>query len=206
MFTGLLEDDRSAEEKEYDVAGIEFGTTIWGPVRWRQKKTSELNLDPLWWQDGSGSCVAFSTSRMIAKEIKRRTGRWLDLSPGYIYQKRVNKNSDGMFTYDAVEIANIDGVTLDALNPSFGLSEQEINAVKYTEIDEKVAAAFADLIGKAIVAPKDFEAVAAILEQKKAVIVSIFGTTAECKLEVPKVIDPDLKRENAPIRHKTCLS
>lgn len=206
IFTGLLEDDRSEEAKAKDYKAEEVLDTS-SAVEWKHKDDDELKKYPIWSQNGAGACVAFTFAKVLGVEIFRNSKVWVDLSPAFFYQQRRNQNSAGMNTYDACEIADNIGTTLEALMPSQELTEAEINAVPQTQFAKNVAAAVATAVESYFYLPKNMDAVARVLDMDKAVATSIFATSGEYRgKEVPVVKDRNLKRSEASILHKVTIT
>jgi len=205
-FTGLIEVERTPAEVEQDFLAEEI-LDMSSRVEWVAKKDSELKKYPIWSQNGSSACVAFSYAKAIGVEIYRKTGVWVDLSAAYFYQQRVNQFGEGMFTSDALRIASQLGTTLEALMPSQQLTEAEINAVPTSDFAESIARSVAEAVGSFLYLPNDMDAIARVLDTGKSVPVSVFAGSGEYRgKKVPKVLDANLTRSQANFRHKLVIT
>lgn len=115
---GLIEDPRSEEEKTKDYQHEE--------VYMASKLNWDRSLDgcPVYSvrdQDGSSSCVAQSG----AKALETILGQVMSAHP--IYRRRKNFSNLGMWLQDCGDIIRNLGTTTESIDPSQGLSEQEMN-------------------------------------------------------------------------------
>jgi len=56
---------------------------------------------------GSGAkCVAYALTTVIEYQARRQHGLMMNLSPDYIYDRRINKSGSGMYKSDAINIAS----------------------------------------------------------------------------------------------------
>ncbi len=201
-FTGLLEDNRPDALKQRDYSSLELRAM--GAPEWVTKPDSSLRRFNIWNQDGSSGCVSFAIARQVAVEIWRQTGVWIDPSPASIYQKRANKPGLGMFIYDAYEIVDKQGVTLNALMPSFDLSEAQLNAVPRSAFGDAISKVFADVIGSYLYLPNSMNSIAEILDMRKAVTFTLFANFDEYT-DVPKVLHKSLTYGEAQINHRVAV-
>lgn len=212
-FTGLLPDNRPATQKEKQFSSLELAGAA-GALTWATKEEAKLRAYKIWNQWASSGCVSYATAKRVAIEIYRLTGVWLDLSPASIYQKRVNKNaagrgSLGMFAYDAEEIIDTLGVTLDALMPSADLStltEAQINSIPSNAVADKIAAAIAEAIGAYMQLPMNMDAVGAQLDLGKGVTITLFANFDEYNTAIPTVKYPNLTYADAGVQHRVILT
>lgn len=210
-FTGLLADNRPAALREKDYGSVELAQAA-GAIAWIKKSEDQLRKYPIWNQWATSACVGFSFSKMLAIEIYRITGVWVDLSPAFLYQLRANKNMGnglGMFSYNAAELTINKGITIDALMPSANLAtmtEQYINSIPSNRVAEAVAQAMADAAESYLYLPKSMDAVAAIIDQQKAVSFTLFANFDEYNSEVPLVKAQSLTYAEAPIQHRVTFT
>lgn len=124
-FTGVTIDPRTMEEKDmdYDHGEIALGAA----VDWRNKPQEEWNKYPIRAQDGSGSCVAQSTAKLLGVENRRETNDFRIFSALDIYDRRETKPQSGMWAQDAFSIACKHGATFEELLPSQNLNEEKMN-------------------------------------------------------------------------------
>lgn len=204
FFTGVLDDPRSVEERAKDWQASEILASA-GEVEWVFKAETDRKRYPIWNQNGTGACVAFSFCKAIAIEVFRITGVWVDLSPAFFYQLRADKTSAGMNINNACEIAINYASTLEALMPSQNLTEVQINSVKRTRLAEEIAKAMATAVEGYLYLPKDMDAIARIIDQGKGVPILTFFNFDEWT-EVPTVKYPDLTYYNAQGRHEVIIT
>lgn len=128
-FTGLLEDNRTEEQKAKDWDTSELYAS--GDVKaiFREVKDGEWKKYQTRNQDGSGSCVANTVAKML--EIKRFMGKGdsIKFSHAPIYGKRVNKPSAGMVGVDALELATKYSSCKESDLPSENLNDAQLDAI-----------------------------------------------------------------------------
>lgn len=182
--TGALDDDRSPGEKEQDYQAEEIAS--FAPVEWREKRPEEWRKFPIFNQDGSSSCVAQSIAKMLGIENYLEEGLYIQLSARDIYTRRSNKNTGGMWFYEACKIAKDYGATLEALMPSQEQDEATIN-----RSDDRRPSF--EVIGKIyrpgnfIALPFDIEKIASIIAQGKPVLLGFRWDYPEWDQAVPQL-------------------
>ena len=201
LFTGVLGDPRE-DVRFQNGYSIDEVLAASSPINWVKKVISEVVQYPVWNQDRTLACVAFSKARQISVKIFELTGVWIDFSPASIYQLRSNAPGGGMFIPDANDIVNKRGVTLDALMKSQNLSEIQINTVKRTKIADLFANAISEAVVRYLYVPVDIDRIAQTIESKKAVSLLVFATYDEYSRMVPVVQNPNLVMRDAAIVHE----
>lgn len=199
--TGVLGDPRT-DSRVINGWNIDEVMAESSVVNWKKKTISELVQYPVWNQSMSSACVAFSKAKQISIKIFEMTGAWIDFSPSSIYQLRANRPSPGMQIADSNEIVNKSGCTLEALMKSQKLSESAINAVRRTQIAGLFAKAISEAVMRYLYVPVNIERIAQAIEAKKSVSLLIFAETDEYARMTPKILNPSLTYEAAPIRHE----
>ncbi len=127
--TGLLEDPRPADKKEFDYLHSEvFGIS---PVSYYTDYASAskyVNVFPTELQNLTNSCVAHTKSLVISifRVIKRRLA-YVQLGPAFVYKLRQNSPNPGMFVPNANSITRNFGVPFYADFPT-PQTDQEIDA------------------------------------------------------------------------------
>ena len=124
--TGLLDDNRSQEEKEKDYDSKEVASAF-QPINWREKPQNEWLNFPIMNQGQTSSCVAHAIAKCIGILNFRENGKYLDLSRRWIYSSRSNKPAPGMWFDQAMEYVRKNGVPLELLLQSEGLTEEQMN-------------------------------------------------------------------------------
>jgi len=124
--TGVIEDPRNEEEKARDYR---YEETASGDKRirieWIEKEPRKF---PIRNQDGSKSCVAQATAKILGINNFLEEKEFIELSAKDIYTRRKN-DGGGMFGVNALEIACDFGATLESLMPSQNMNEEEINKI-----------------------------------------------------------------------------
>lgn len=202
LFTGVIADDPRLDPRVQN--GFTIGEVLAesAPFAWKNKKISELVNYPVWDQNSTSACVAFSKAKQVSIKIFQMTGAWIDFSPASIYELRSNKPAGGMGIPNANDIVNNSGVALEALMKSQGLTEEQINNVRRSKVADLFAKAIAEAVVRYLYVPIDIDRIAQTIESKKAVSMLIFANYDEYSQMVPRVIDPNLTYANAPIRHE----
>ncbi len=129
MYTGALDDFRTQEEKNKDWKHEElFGSSSY--VEWKEvSKTPKYTVRN---QDGSGACGAFSAVVALGRNEEKDNGKYVNLSPAFIYQKRADKTREGMAMVNLFEIMRDHGSPKDESLSSDNLSENQIHMVNFT--------------------------------------------------------------------------
>jgi peptidoglycan hydrolase-like protein with peptidoglycan-binding domain len=144
---GLLEDPRRPEErsKDYQTAEL-FGTEEVSFIDFEVWKDLPANKDflsklPVYNQNGSSACVAYSLALIATINNLKEEGRALRYSPRGIYARRQNKPTPGMWFQNGAELFRDYGVVFEELLPSNGLNEEAMN-----KLDDYLPSF--DLVGK----------------------------------------------------------
>lgn len=201
FFTGIIDDPRK-DSRVVDGHQIDEVLAESAPLNWVQKDISQVVQYPVWNQAGTSACVAFSKAKQISIMIFNLTGVWIDFSPASIYQLRANKPAGGMYISDANNIVNTTGVTLEALMKSQNLTEVQIENVKRSKVASLFAVAIAEAVVRYLYVPIDIDRIAQTIEAKKGVSLLVFANYDEYSRMVPVILNPNLKYEDAPIRHE----
>ena len=136
--TGALADTRPLSEVAKDYHLSEIVSSV-SEVLWEEKK--EWNTYPIYNQNGSGSCVAQTVSKMLGIMYGQKFGTYIPFSATHVYQRRSNAPSGGMIGNDAGNIAR-KGVTLESLVNSQDMTDKEMDAVPIEEYKKKVGEVF----------------------------------------------------------------
>ena len=136
QFTGVIDDPRSDFDKNKDYQHEElFGR---GVYLWKEKAMEDWKSYPIRNQNGSGMCGAFSCAKALGINNKMETGQYVDLSPVYIYNQRLN-NSSGMWMQNMFDIACNGGSPTDPDYKSDGITDDMAKAMGFTEDQKKEA-------------------------------------------------------------------
>ena len=123
-YIGIIEDPRSEEKKSQDFQyyGL-VASSI--PIEWKEKTNFKTYLIKN--QDGSLSCVAQATSKLLGIHEVVEGREYKNLSPKFIYTRRKNYPSGGMWLENALEIAVKYGSCLEESLPSEFKNEKFMN-------------------------------------------------------------------------------
>lgn len=191
--TGLLPDTRTDEEKKKDFSSSEL---LLGGVVW-EDRLSKVPSFPIFDQDGSGSCVAQSMTKALGILNFLEEGFFVHLSARDFYTRRYSGNA-GMNFYDAAQIAQQHGATLEQLMPSQKLGEDAMN-----KTDDRTATS--EFIGKLfrvknfIAIPFNIDKVAEILALNKPVTLGFRFTYDEWNRDMPVLLS-----SNPTLGHGVC--
>ena len=187
---GLIKDPRSDEEKGMDYLAEEI-TFSFPPIEWKEKPESEWSKFPIFFQDGSSSCVAQAVAKALGIENFIEEGKFVHYSARDIYTRRSNYPGKGMFFQNGLEIGYKTGATFEQLMPSQGIGEDLMNATEdktpLTEIAGKIGRG-----GNYVALPIDIDAIASVLDhQKKGVVIGVRFGPNEWNRDVPQVLGDD---------------
>ena len=154
------------------------------PIEWQDLKTPE-SLFPIKSQDASSSCVGQSLS--LAGEVLEYYEHKVirNFSARFFYAQRSNRPDRGMMLREALLIAVKQGFALEYYLPSQNLPEDKMNISADIISDVKEAA----LVYKPqafTTSNADFDSFAAILEEKKPLIIAVAGTNEGWATGVPR--------------------
>ena len=103
-YNGIAEDPRSLQDQALDYKYEELAQGDI-PLNWIEYDKKNLKTYPIQNQDGSLSCVAQATSKILAMhEVKEGRG-YTQLCPKFIYGYRQNYPDGGMWLPNALSIA-----------------------------------------------------------------------------------------------------
>lgn len=188
---GALIDERPVEEKVRDYLFEEtVGASIDDP-RWVEKDKKEWRKFPIFDQNGSGSCVAQTVSKLLGIMMYLKEGVFVPFSATHIYQRRRNRPSDGMIATDAWDIAR-DGVTLRVLAPSDDMSDTQMDQYVIEQYKEDVGDIFS--VPNYVALPTaNIDVIASTIQKTgKGVMVWFYFKSSEWKRDVPEVRYDDL--------------
>lgn len=192
--SGAVIDERPVEEKVKDFKFEEIVASA-DPVVWTEKPS--YRKFPIFNQDGSGSCVAQTTAKMlgIMYWLVQNPQEYVHFSATHVYQRRKNKPSSGMAGVDALDIATR-GVTLEDLVPSQNMSDGAMDDVVIADYKEKVGEIF-KASNYVTLPTADIDVIASTIQKtKKGVMVWFYFENREWTSK-PVVLNPDLVL-NAP--------
>lgn len=200
MGTGANIDVRPQEKKEKDYHLGEIVASL-NPVNWSEKPRDQWRKFPIFNQNGSGSCVAQTTAKLLGILYWLKNNTYVHFSATHVYQRRSNKPSGGMAGVDAFDIAK-KGVTLEELAPSQNMTDAQMDGYKIDNYKEKVGEIFS--IPKYVQLPTgDIDAVASTAQttQKGIMVWFYFKIDEWTERPVVKYLDlnpsaPDTARHS----------
>ena len=115
-YNGIVEDPRSIQDQalDYRHEDLAQGEVI---LNWIDYNEKHLKTYPIQNQDGSLSCVAQATSKILAMHEVLEGGSYKQLCPKFIYTRRENYPSGGMWLPNALSIACKNGACEEILQP-----------------------------------------------------------------------------------------
>jgi hypothetical protein len=165
-YIGVIEDPRSEEKKSQDFKydGLIASAT---PVVWEEKDIIKSYLIKN--QDGSSSCVAQATSKLLGIHEVVEGREYKNLSPKFIYTRRSNYPDGGMWFQNALEIAVKSGSCLEESLPSDMKGESFMND-KSQEVASCAVEALEYKAKNYIALPIDIDKIAEVIEQGYGVL------------------------------------
>lgn len=166
IYIGVVEDPRSEDKKSQDFKydGL-VASAI--PVVWEEKDIIKSYLIKN--QDGSSSCVAQATSKLLGIHEVVEGKEYKNLSPKFIYTRRSNYPSGGMWFQNALDIAVKSGSCLEESLPSDTKGESFMND-KSQEVESCAVEALKYKAKNYIALPIDINKIAEVIEQGYAVL------------------------------------
>lgn len=140
FISGALLDTRTSEQKAKDFQQREILASA-AQVQWTEKPQNTWRKFPIFDQNGSGSCVAQTQAKELGIMRYLTDGVYVHFSATDGYQRRVNKPSPGMQADDARRIAK-EGMTLEALSPSQGMTDAQMDGAIVEPYKRQVGAVF----------------------------------------------------------------
>lgn len=202
IFTGVLEDVRSPEEKEKDYLHEE---RVYGAVsdpfsNWRIIRSPYPLID----QKRVGSCVLHAHTLALEIERKNDLGFYSQLSKLFPYRLRSNYPGAGTVPSEAFDILAKTGTPIYGTVPNVGT---ESEAVAYTPTGQHYTEAKINRGDKyyKLDNPKDINTIAQIAQNGHGVLICIYANNAEWKLVEPKIITKNLWIDDAEVHHEICV-
>ena len=125
-YNGIIPDPRSEEEKakDYKTSDLAQGEII---LNWVDINDKHLKSFIIQNQDGSSSCVAQATSKILAMHEVKEGKTYTQLCPKFIYTRRANYPDGGMFLPNALDIACRYGSCPEIMMPCDNKGESFMN-------------------------------------------------------------------------------
>lgn len=125
-YKGIAEDPRSADAKalDYKYEDLTKGDV---PLNWIEYNEKNLKSYIIQNQDGSSSCVAQGTSKLLAMHEVLEGRGYTQLCPKFIYTRRANYPDGGMWLPNALSIACAYGTCEEKLMPCDNQGETFMN-------------------------------------------------------------------------------
>lgn len=125
-YIGVVEDPRDEESKskDYKYEDLAQGEIT---LNWVEYNEKNLKSFPIQDQDGSSSCVAQATSKILAMHEVLEGKDYTQLCPKFIYTRRNNYPDGGMWFQNALEIACKSGSCPESFMPCANKGESFMN-------------------------------------------------------------------------------
>ena len=125
-YNGIVDDPRSDEEKsrDYKHEDLAQGVIVLKWVEYEKKKLKNFTIQN---QDGSLSCVAQAVSKILAMHEVLEGRDYKRLCPKFIYTRRANYPTGGMWLPNALDIACKSGSCEEILQPCDDKNETFMN-------------------------------------------------------------------------------
>lgn len=178
QFLGANVDTRPIEEKQKDIP---FGEIVISAlaVVWTKKAPSVWRKFPVFDQNGGSDCVANTAAKILGILRWLKDQVFVRFSSAHIYRRRSNYPGGGMIGNNAFEIL-AQGATLDAIVPSDGLHEAELNSIQIPAYGVEVSKLFAIDNAVPILPPiGDIETAASVIQATGKPLMVWFFFTAE---------------------------
>lgn len=135
-YNGIIEDPRSEEEKtlDYKYDDLAKGDI---PLNWIEYDKKNIKSYEIQNQDGSLSCVAQGTSKILAIHEVLEGRNYTRLCPKFIYTRRANYPGGGMWLPNALDIACKYGTCNEKLLPCDSKGESFMNDKEKEEYECK---------------------------------------------------------------------
>lgn len=126
QYLGIVEDPRSQDEKalDYKYEDLAQGDT---PVTWVEYEVKNKKNFPIQNQDGSLSCVAQATAKILSMHEVKEGRDYTRLCPKFIYTRRQNYPDGGMWLPNSLSIACNYGSCPETCMPCDDKSESFMN-------------------------------------------------------------------------------
>lgn len=126
-YNGIVRDPRTEEEKALDYKHEDLASGSDQVLTWIEYNEKNLKSYIIQNQDGSLSCVAQGTSKILAMHEVKEGRPYLRLCPKFIYTRRQNYPDGGMWLPNALSLACKYGSCLESLMPCDDKGEEFMN-------------------------------------------------------------------------------
>lgn len=197
---GARIDTRPEDEKLKDFTIAEAVASI-APVVWKEKKDKDWRTFPEQEQDGSGSCVAQTVKKLAGINVFLKEGTYVEFSATPLYQVRSNRPEGGMIGVEAFDIWRRDGLTLEALVKSKGMSDSQMDNFIVEQYEKDIGKVFC--LGNHVGLPTgDIETVASTIQQtQKGVMTWFYFTSSEWGKKMPVLKESLSLNSSKALRH-----
>lgn len=190
-----LRDLYSIRELVSAPTGVSMAET--NPDRWKVWKLRN--------QDGQNSCVFHARAKMAGILREKLTGEFVEYSAAD-YNKRSNAPGPGAFPVEALDLMRKEGIGLEALEPTYEISDADLTKMVQTRFQKDVAEV--SKLDKYFALPEysfDF-LISTLKATDKPIILGFFATRSEWNRDVPKIIEDGLTEFEAQVRHEVCAT
>jgi hypothetical protein len=201
MHHQVLIDDRPVKEKEKDFLHEELalGNSLVEYLTRKQADKSKKKY-PIANQLGTQSCAAHSGVMALGIQEVYEGKPFKVLSPMFIYRKRKNFPSEGMYVHDVGDICRKFGACPFELLPT-PKTEKEANSLFVTGKMEDEAKPYRSGEYFSLTKPIMDEYVRVCNNLELPIKLCVWGSVKEWSMEIPEILDPKLTLEKAAVRH-----
>lgn len=197
VYNGVAEDPRSETEKGNDWKHSEAFGMGETKFQWRVKARESWKHYPIRNQDGSGMCGAFSTAKALGINEFNENNVFVNLNTAFIYNKRWNKGSAGMYMQDMFDIACNFGAPVDSKLISDGINDEQASKLTFTEAETKSALKYRGRYYFTL--PNNIDTIASVVEAGYTPILLLACAFKEWTAE--PWVDPTVKNADKTIAH-----
>lgn len=167
-YNGIIEDPRTDEQKALDYKYEDLTLAGITPPNWVDINSKHLKTFEIQNQDGSSSCVAQATAKILAMHEVIEGRNYTRLCPKFIYTRRFNYPDGGMNLPNALDIACKYGSCQETIMPCDDKGESFMNDKTELPVAELNAKNYR---GKLYFSIKvDIDKIAEVLEQGYGVL------------------------------------
>lgn len=187
IYSGAI-DTRTAQQKKNDYTLLEIaGSTS---VSFEERIPVFYTVRD---QDGSGSCVAQTTAKMLEVWDFKNDNSFTVYSASPIYQSRSNKPQSGMIGVEALAHPIKNGTFLESEVPSQNMNDIQMDMEILDGVKQKVSPT------NYVVVPSDFYSVAGQVKNTGAVMLWFKCSYSEWSKDVPEGLS-----NSTEVRHSVC--
>jgi hypothetical protein len=195
-----LSPEKEAKLFKHEEIAFGFGPALDLPVASLDTIPFYENRD----QNGSSTCMNQAYAKHSGIDIKKKTGRYVSLSGGYLYPHRSNKPGDGMGIYNLFDLGAKMGLPFEVVHPSQNMTDKQVENAQPLPYTDEVALLFADPNKRYFHVDPDFDTALSIIKSGYSLVITQFADREEYNI-VPEIKKPNLTPGQAGINHGVCI-